>query len=274
MPPPGLAHLPEPKDLHAQLNSGRPLDWGDPVPTKDEIAAEFGPDATRRSLTLLARASEIEQQVTDDVVSTVGPGAVAYQLENRLKSPHSLARKLQNREGSNFDAQPLEDLIRYTIVAPDPDDIVKTASAACDSLMAKGWTMESAHHSYVDDSRYKGLHLFLEIHGERVELQLHSRESIDVKTRTTPLYLIERDRQQPKSSRDTARQECIALSDQMRQPAGIDDLAVLGGVAVSTRRYGKGRQQPKPRGEVAQAAQPQAAPRQRLNAIYKDGISQ
>jgi hypothetical protein len=273
MPAHGPTHLPEPAELHARLNTRRPLDWGDPIPTKKEIAAEFGQDATSRSLTSLAHAAEVEEQITDDLLSAVVPGTVAYQLESRLKSPQSLARKLQNREGTDFDSQPLEDLVRYTIVAPDPDDIVKTATDACDSLVARGWAMESAHHSYVDGSRYKGLHLFLHGHGERVELQIHSPESIDVKTRTTALYAIERDRRQPRASRDEAGDTCIALSDQMKQPAGIDELAVLGGVAVGTRSYGKKRRPPKRR-RAAQTSQVQPTPtHQQSTSISKDGFS-
>jgi hypothetical protein len=272
MPPPGLDHLPEPTTLHASLSSQRPLDWGDPIPSKNEIAAEFGPAATGRSLTLLARASKIEVELTDDLLSAVSPGTVAYQLENRLKAPQSLARKLQNRESSGFDVPPLEDLVRYTIVAPDADDLVETASAACDCLIAKGWTMEAAHHSYVDGSRYKGLHLFLQAQRERVEVQIHSRESIDVKARTTPLYAVERDRRAPRSSRDAARQACIALSDQLKQPAGIDEL-VLGGVAVGTRSYGKKLHQPRRPRQANPAVQAETASPQRSNAIDKDGIT-
>jgi hypothetical protein len=116
--------------------------------------------------------------------------------------------------------------------------------------------MEAAHHSYVDGSRYKGLHAFLLAHGERVELQVHSDESIDVKERTTPLYEIERDRDQPPAAREAARRECIALSDQMKQPAGIDNLKELGGVPVKAISYGKQRQQSRTDAGQARTTQP------------------
>jgi hypothetical protein len=98
--------------------------------------------------------------------------------------------------------------------------------------------MHAAHHSYVEGSRYKGLHLFLRNRGQMVEVQVHSRESIEVKERTTREYEIERDRDQPRSARDAARDKCIRWSAGMTQPAGIDDLEVLGGVTVDQRRYG------------------------------------
>jgi hypothetical protein len=72
---------------------------------------------------------------------------------------------------------------------------------------------------------------------------LHSTESIEIKERTTTLYEIERDREQDPAARDAARRECIALSDQMTHPAGIDDLQELGGVKVNAISYGKRRPQ-------------------------------
>ncbi|HET6295315.1 MAG TPA: hypothetical protein VFG33_18160 [Kribbella sp.] len=282
MPPPGptgLEHLPEPSALHASLSARRPLDWGDALPTKEDIAAKFGQEAATRSLTLLARAADAEPRVTADLVSSVSSGVVPYQLENRIKSPQSLARKLDDREGTRFATQPVEDLLRYTFVTPEPDDLVRAAKDACDTLLAKGWTMDSAHHSYVNGSRYKGLHLFLRGHGELVELQIHSRESIDVKTRTTPLYVIERDRKMDRASRDAARETCIALSDQMTQPAGLDDLKTLGGVAVGTRSYGmrsprsKGRPETDPPSLGEPSPTQQATAQRRSNATDKKGNS-
>src|SRR5207249_7206596 len=125
------------------------------------------------------------QHITGDLVSSIDSGATAYQLENRLKSPQSLARKILKLTGTDFDGRPLDDVVRYTILTPEPDNLVPTAADACDSLTARGWEMNSALHSYANGSRYKGLHLFLQSHGERVEVQIHSRESIDVKARTT-----------------------------------------------------------------------------------------
>ena len=42
MPPPDLDDLPEPHELRTRLSAHRPLDWGDPLPDKAQIATEFG----------------------------------------------------------------------------------------------------------------------------------------------------------------------------------------------------------------------------------------
>ncbi|MBP2350438.1 hypothetical protein JOF29_001521 [Kribbella aluminosa] len=235
----GLDDLPEPGDLHARLARTRPLDWGEPIPTKAEIAGLYGSGAAVESLTLLTRAAEVEAELTDELVASIRDGTTSYQLESRLKSPQSLARKIRKMAGTQFSKQPLDDVVRYTIVTSDPDDLVPASVDVHDSLHRHGWTINGAVHSYAEGSRYKGLHLHLQKHGQRVELQLHSHESIEVKDRTTPLYVVERDSTQPREKRADAREAAIALSAQMRQPRGIDDLTALGGVPVEVRVYGR-----------------------------------
>jgi hypothetical protein len=270
----GLHDLPEPIDLHTHLTTDRPLDWGDSIPTMAEMAAAYGTSATIQSLALLARAAAVERQLTDDLLASIRPGTTAHQLESRLKSPQSLARKIRKLAGTEFNRLPLEDVVRYTIVAPEPDDLVPTSAEACDSLTERGWKMTGAVHSYADGSRYKGLHLFLHSQGERVEVQIHSNESVEVKARTTPLYLIERDPEQPRDKRNDARSAAIALSAQMRQPEGIDNLTTLGGVPVVIRVYGKRGRQPAGRAEAANTSPvQQSAPNVSMEDDRKNGIA-
>jgi hypothetical protein len=269
----GLNDLPEPAHLHAWLSANRSLDWGGSIPTKAEIAAEYGADATIRSLTLLARAAQVEQHITGDFESSIDSGAIAYQLANRLKSPQSLARKILKLTGTEFDEKPLDDVVRYTLLTPEPDNLVPTAVNTSDSLTRRGWEMNGALHSYASGSRYKGLHLFLQTHGERVEVQIHSRESIDVKERTTPLYVVERDSKQPREARNRAREAAIALSDRMRQPAGIDDLPTLGGVPVEVRIYGGRRRGAVGRGNGSERSPVDQCASNSVERNWRNGMS-
>lgn len=59
----GLNNLPEPEDLHALVSGRRPLDWGDPIPSKAELAAKYGDRYTARSLQLLAKAAAVEPAI-------------------------------------------------------------------------------------------------------------------------------------------------------------------------------------------------------------------
>jgi hypothetical protein len=202
----------------------------------------YGAGAAAESLHRLTKAAAVERRITEAVISAIGADATPYNLANRLKSPESLARKLVKYADyyRRTNREP-EDVLRYTVAVKHPDELTKAAVRTIERLQNQQWQMESAIHSYVPGSRYKGLHAFLHSQGERIELQVHSKESIDVKEQTTPLYEIERDNDQPRAARDAARRECIMLSDRMTQPAGIDDLAELGGVPVRAVSYGKQR---------------------------------
>ncbi|GAA1547198.1 hypothetical protein [Kribbella lupini] len=245
--------LPEPVDLHRLLSSERELDWGD-LPSTDQLISQYGRQATERSLELLGHAARVEPAITADVVSTIEvEGFSAYHLENRLKSPQSLARKLRTVTAYQLDtAPPPPDVLRYTVLVDRPDQVVAAAERTADGLLGRGWSMSSAHHSYVEGSRYKGLHLALRHRGQTIEVQVHSRESVEVKERTTHEYGIERDRDQPRKARDAAREKCVRWSAEMTQPLGIDELQVLGGVKVDRRCYGGKR----PTGRADSAKRP------------------
>lgn len=239
--PAGLRDLPEPADLHAWASAthGR-LDWGDRIPAKAEIAAQYGDQATAESLRLLTEAARVEPRITSEVLTAIGSEATPYHLASRMKSPHSLARKLVKYRDlyQRTGGQP-EDILRFTAAVESPDHLAAAAVRTIDRLTDQQAEMEAAHHSYVDGSRYKGLHTLLRSYGQRYELQVHSAESLTVKEQTTSLYEIERDVDQPPEVRAAARRECIELSSAMTQPAGIDELTELGGVAVHTISYGK-----------------------------------
>lgn len=242
-----LPDLPEPADLHAQFSRDHRLDWGEPIPTAAQIAGEFGTDATAESLELLHRMIVHHSDATRDVLDSIRPGDTTYELEHRIKSPASLARKIWKYRSVKA-PPPLDDVLRFTVVAKSPERLVESVRKTVDQLRTKGWTVESAHQSYVDGTRYKGIHAILRTSsGTQAELQFHSPESIRVKTQTTSLYHTERDPRQSRTARDAASAEAVQLSALMEQPAGIEDLTQLGGVPVEPRRYGSPSRQGKHR---------------------------
>ncbi|MFC0629098.1 hypothetical protein [Kribbella deserti] len=251
MPSP-LHHLPEPAALHAELSRQHPLDWGDPLPTKAELAAAFGPHATTRALDLLQSAAGRHDRVTAALISAIPPGDHAHQLDHRVKAPDSLARKFWTAAERNRPAL-TDDVLRFTVLASSPDTLVDSTRATVGRLVAQGWTVDSAHHSYVDQSRYKGVHVIMRDPGrQQVEVQFHSPESAQVKALTTRLYEIERDPRQPRQQREQARRECVRLSAAMALPAGIERFTELHGTPVAARCYGR---RANPRAERPAAAQ-------------------
>jgi hypothetical protein len=239
----GYDELPEPGDLHSRASRERELDWGEPLPTRADLSSAYGADAATHSLAYLAGAAAVEPGVTADVVEAAGSESFAYHLKNRLKSPQSLARKLRTqtdyRRGKGKKRP--DDVLRYTVGTDHPRDLVATAVRTVNRLLAKGWTVEAAHHSYVDGSRYKGLHVLFHSRGQLVELQVHSRDSLAVKELTTALYEVQRDRNRPPAMRAAAGAEATELSASLAEPDGLGGLETLGGVPVMPRRYGGGK---------------------------------
>lgn len=251
--------LPEPAVLHEVLSRHHPLDWGDPLPTKADLVTAFGPRATEQALGLLRSASGRHDLVTADLVAAIQPGDKAHQLDHRVKGPDSLARKFWTASQRNRPAL-TDDVLRYTVLAASPDTLVDSTRQTVDRLVDRGWTVDSAHHSYVDDSRYKGVHVIMrDPSRQQVEVQFHTPESAEVKARTTRLYEVERDPRQPRQRRSDARAECIRLSAEMTTPADIGQLTELHGVPVAARCYGK---QAPPRAERATAQPSPQSPEQ------------
>ncbi|MGW6280723.1 hypothetical protein [Kribbella sp. NPDC055071] len=237
MPP-----APDPTTLHQAFTTTHPLDWGPNALSAADIANLHGTKATRKSLQLLERAAAIEPQITSQFLAAVPPTASPYHLDRRVKSPESLARKLRNEQGTDVRGS-VDDLLRFTVLTATPDELVTAALQTVDKLTGSGWRVTFAVHSYSDGSRYKGIHAYLKTpDSPRIEVQVHSVASIQVKELTTPWYEVERSRHATDDERGEARRKCVEASAQLEPPPGIDHLASLGGRPVAVHNYSDSRQ--------------------------------
>ncbi|GAA0620815.1 RelA/SpoT domain-containing protein [Kribbella sandramycini] len=226
----------DPATLHTAFATTHPLDWGQ-ARSAAEIAARHGRRATETSLRMLEAAAAVEPARTADLLASLPPGGTAHHLDHRVKSPESLARKLQNWQRTGI-TRPVDDVIRYTVLVQAPDELVAATSHTVQQLVDRGWRVRGAVHSYTDGSRYKGIHCHLEVpEGLRVEVQFHSAASMKVKDMTTPWYEIERSATATASERSAAREKCMRASDTLQAPAGIDQLTSLGGCRVHVANY-------------------------------------
>ncbi|MEU8224468.1 hypothetical protein [Kribbella sp. NPDC048915] len=231
-----------------------------------EISQQYGEAAARRSLELLEQASAAEAAVTGQFLDSLPPGTRAYQLEHRVKSPESLARKLVDWQDTN-DRFPIDDILRYTVLTDTSDDLVATTRRTADSLCERGWQVRHAMHSYSDGSRYKGIHAHFVVSGApRIEVQIHSVASAQVKDLTTPWYRIERSADATPDERGAARQRCVEASATLRTPQGIDELTTLGGKRVAVTNYSDSRKMVE---ERAQRNAAQASPH--ITSLEKNG---
>jgi hypothetical protein len=227
----------DPAALHRAFEATHPLNWGDTALSVPEITRRHGPDATKRSLQLLEQAATVEPTVTSQFLDSLPPGTTPYQLDRRVKSPESLARKLVDWQGTN-DRFPIDDILRYTVLTDSSDELVAAARRTTARLSDQGWRVRYAMHSYTEGSRYKGLHAHFVVPGApRIEVQLHSIASAKVKELTTPWYAVERSAAAPAEERAKARQQCVDASATLEAPRGIDSLTRLGGKRVAVNNY-------------------------------------
>jgi hypothetical protein len=233
---------PEPAALLHAFSRHHPVSWGDPLPSAAEIAALHSTRATTRSLRLLERAVGAEPKVTADFLAALPDDGSAYRLDSRIKSPTSLARKLEDARQKGRQRMP-EDVLRYTVLVKSPEQLVAAARHTVDELCRSGWQVGYAMQSYTDGSRYKGLHAYLEAHGiDSVEVQFHSVASVQVKEATTKWYEIERSALRTSEERTAARANCVQLSATLPPPSDIEDLTALGGRTVAVRNYSDSRE--------------------------------
>lgn len=185
---------------------------------------------------------------TDMGSAAVAAGAQLHGTEFRIKSPGSLARKINTKieaaeaRGKKITPQEtadgITDVTRYTVLSKEHDQIVPVARAAVADLEARGWHVIEAEQSYVSGNPYKGLHLLVRHDdGQVAELQVQSAQSQKLKDRAHELYEISRDPNRSWSERKKAVEENKALYDDLPAPAGLDTLDKLGTVVVSKKQY-------------------------------------
>jgi hypothetical protein len=203
---------------------------------------------------------------TKELLGSVADGAQLYQLERRIKSPQSLARKIKKQIGGSRQQPSIEDLQRYTMMTGDHGGVVDLLKETATRLQDRGWELKRVRNSYVSGSRYKGIHLdTYDPRGQRIEVQVHSTASLAVKEATTRPYEVERDERRAKPERELARGECILLSESLPTPRGLNQLTELGGCPVTVRGYGLDSNPERPNGTTS----PQQSSERRAGAVRR-----
>lgn len=234
-------------DLEPAAVPGRPgVNWPDGPDVGRELYGSYPADVAGEAIALVDQARRSEGAVTDALEQAVAkvPGARLDGLEYRLKSPSSLARKLDTRAERSATrrriadlGQDMTDVLRYTVVVPEHDRLGESARAAVAELEGAGCQVVTAESSYVPNNPYKGLHLLVRTpSGDQIfELQVHSKASIAIKSKAHKEYEISRDRTQPLSARKAADGRLRKMYAGLDAPKDLPDS--LGGVVVKRKEY-------------------------------------
>lgn len=155
---------------------------------------------------------------TDMEAAAQAAGGHLYGTAFRLKSPASLARKINTKQeraertGTHLAAEDaaatITDTTRYTTVCQDHDQITDTTVTTVQTLRANGWEVIEAEQSYLEGNPYKGVHLLVQhTDGQVAELQIHSETSQQIKDKSHLLYEVSRDTTRSRAERLAADRE-------------------------------------------------------------------
>lgn len=175
-------------------------------------------------------ARKAEPKITKDLINiSKGLGMEMTGLKYSVKTASSVESKIKRKkpasESDDKYIRRMGDLVRYTQMGKHSDlgtNTVKTMNA----LKENGYKVTKVDNKYLDkNSDYKGIHLdVVSPTGQKLELQIHSKESMDVKNKLHPIY--EKSRMMPKDSpkRLELENQMRAISATLPMPKGIENV--------------------------------------------------
>ena len=168
---------------------------------------------------LLEKAAEAEKSTKPALQKLAqDTGSKMEGLENRLKTPESLARKLNDTAPGQ-----IADALRYTMVS-DEAVMAENAAKSLAALEQQGYKVLKVKNTFKDGAPYKGVNTQIQApNGQVFELQFHTPESFAMKQNTHALY--EEMRVLPPTS-ERARaiqQELVKMNETLPNPPGLAD---------------------------------------------------
>lgn len=181
------------------------------------------------------RCRENEKKITpvmNEIAADVG--GEMYGLEYSVKTASSLERKVQKKmqEKGYTEENAMKvmgDVVRYTQMVSH-DKIADSCQKTIDKLREKGYNISGLENTWISDRAYKGINIdVISPEGQKFELQIHSKESMEVKNACHILY--EKQRQYPKTSVEYKHleEQMKEISNKIPIPSGIDAIKTFKG---------------------------------------------
>lgn len=175
------------------------------------------------------KARKAEPKITKDLVNiSKGLGMEMTGLKYSVKTASSVESKIKRKKkASETDAQFISrmgDLVRYTQMGKHSDLGTNTVKTI-DALKKNGYKVTKVDNKYLDkNSDYKGIHLdVVSPTGQKFELQIHSKESMNVKNKLHPIY--EKWRMMKDGpTKDALSKKMKAISASLPMPKGIENV--------------------------------------------------
>lgn len=188
-------------------------------------------DAAAAANALHAEAAKHANEITGDVQAALPEGAELVGLANRVKTPQSLARKIQtdsDRDGISVDAaaSKISDSVRFTQTS-SPDRMAADANQTLNGLRNSGYEVSRVKNTWQNDQNnpYQGVNVKLtHPSGLQVEMQFHTPESLEVKNEIHVLYDKQRVLAPHSPEWDALNDEMNALSAGMPVPTDVHSI--------------------------------------------------
>ncbi len=216
------------------------LKWmTEPENMPNAIIDSHGPSGAA-ALNLLLAAKRVEADITASVKASIPCGWGASELECRMKSPDSLARKIALVSVLEM-VSPIEaatmigDGLRYTIVSPTPDGFSVGVERSLHTVVNKGNKLEDIESSFESSSPYMGVHAHSK-NEVKFEIQYHTTESLAAKYLAHPLFELVRDISASFEDRVRAYDQMASMCAHIKIPEGIGDIEV-DGIHITRKEY-------------------------------------
>jgi hypothetical protein len=245
----------EPLEKHQEHDQASHGSWANNSGTTIEIPARAAdipptfarsPEAVRAARRIRERAEKVEPIITKLMVDLTeksdGEFAVIdgkNSLINRLKSTDSLARKIDGDAEKKYNgdreeaADNIYDTVRYTINVGD-NNYTANLERTLATLKQTGWEITEVKNFWKQGDPYDGVNMKIARNGVKVELQLHTPKSHEIKE----VKLHDDYEQYRESKDDGVRQRAwdrmVETAKAITRPSNTAKLLTIGTLVVQT----------------------------------------
>jgi len=202
---------------------------------------QWSKEAVAEAERIRARALAVEPKVTE-LMKTIqeNAGGEFVQLEQRVKSTDSLARKIDSDAVTEFDgdrsraADAVSDAVRYTLKVGD-DNYAQSLDSTVKALEASGFTLRVKNFWQSGDP-YDGVNIKAKKDGIEVEIQLHTPSSFshkEGKGGTHPIYKAYQVELND-STRLSMWNQMVEIAKGVSRPANYPSILATGALVLQT----------------------------------------
>lgn len=178
-------------------------------------------------------AKEKEPELTKAVQNAIqAAGGRPYGLENRLKTPKSIERKIKTdaieKEISYDEASKMKDTVRYTMIS-DEDKYTEAYETFKKSMKDAGYSEERCKNYFTMYKeglvKHKSVQsVFKDKDGFQFEVQFHTPASQNAKDKKVPIYEERRKPGLSKERQEELERAMVALAEDVPYPRGFEKI--------------------------------------------------